>query len=495
MIRTRFVDEKIAHMGPEQPADNAMAQIATGVGKAVEGLISFPNIALQYITGTTRHLGEQASWSQIGRRFSGDYFDDPATRAIDVVNHMIFGTLDLISGHLLHRAAETLGIQSYTPFFSAPPTTIEGWATDITNIGFLFALPAAGKALKSSMGIPAKPIAVSETALFKEWSEVAERAEWQAMVTRAQARMTELAVARNQATRSPSHFNAWMREGQGVWGSQRGAIGMSPEPQVSAIIQRLGRPLYDRVAEIDFVDLIKDPRGPLRSPHITLLLEVVRIVRGAEPSPASNALYNACIHKPELFLLGHIDPILAMAANEPGAYFINYSIEVLVFHRPELFTSQHVARLRSIAQGHEGPLPRAIRLLIHRGRSAPDLRVSLSQTPRATDADLVDAVEMELHALLTRQPPAQTRAAIPGHVQAAQLLKVTTEALPGTLYDIAKFTARGLVILRQCADNAAFRDQLFAALQQMQRETPESSWLGEALKHVQQSAAEPDLEI
>lgn len=125
-MKIRFSDEKGYGLGPEQPANNTVAQVATGVAKAVEGVINFPTVAFQYITGTTTHLGEIGPWSNFGQQFSGDYGDDPVNRAVNVVNHMGYGTLDLVLGHLPYQASMALGVQHYTPFFSPPPARLKG---------------------------------------------------------------------------------------------------------------------------------------------------------------------------------------------------------------------------------------------------------------------------------------------------------------------------------------------------------------------------------
>jgi formylglycine-generating enzyme required for sulfatase activity len=158
MVQIRFADEKKLYMGPEQPANNAIAQAATGVGKAVDGLLAFPYT-------TAHHI------------FSGPntFQNNILTRTRDTANHMVYGTADLMTGHLLYSAAKTLGVEQYTPFFSPMPQTIEGIATDVTNLAFLAALPAASRAIKTRMGIPAKAVPVSETALAQKLATTSQK--------------------------------------------------------------------------------------------------------------------------------------------------------------------------------------------------------------------------------------------------------------------------------------------------------------------------------
>lgn len=335
-MRIRFSDDKVVWLNTSSPANNAIAQVASGVGKAVEGFINFPTVAFQYITGTTTHFGEMESWSKIGQRFSGDYGDDPVNRAVNVFNHMVYGTLDLVLGHLPYKASVALGTQTYTPFFSPAPTTLEGLATDATNIGFLFALPAAGRAVKTAMGIPAKPVPVSETVLFQELMEAKERTEWQVMTAQAEARIAALQAERQQAAQNSSTFSAWMRGEQGLFGSQRGAVAsfggkLSGEALRARLLSELRRGNLEQWVRTAFDAGEFDP---------------IELIRLSETShPIRSAIRKHREHFAHAFRSEHITALL-----NSKNYVITDLLYAMAEYRSAFFVPEHIAQIIQLAR-------------------------------------------------------------------------------------------------------------------------------------------------
>lgn len=235
-------------------------EAAYGVGDAVQGAIAFPEVALQYITGTSGRLGQLNSWSRFASRYEDNGVDSPTLRTIEVFNHMVYGSLDLLSGHLLYSGAKACGIEQYTPFFSPAPTTIRGIASDFTNVAFMAVMPEAGRVVKAKLGLPAKAVPVSEGSVFQELAESAERARYISEMAQGQARLNALKAEMAAAAQDGVAFNRWATNGE------RGAIILSkpktikwdvlartytPEAFLDAVKQRFAYIKVEVIRQVD----------------------------------------------------------------------------------------------------------------------------------------------------------------------------------------------------------------------------------------------------
>ena len=156
-LRAAHRDWQTVKKGAAVAADGAV-DAAYGIGDALEGIVMFPSTTLQHIINGDQTLS-----------------DNSLLRTVDTVNHMVYGTLDLVSGHLLYSGAKALGIEQYIPYFRPAPTTVRGMASDLTGVAALFAMPAAGRAAKVRLGIPEAPVPVYETPLARELAAAAQK--------------------------------------------------------------------------------------------------------------------------------------------------------------------------------------------------------------------------------------------------------------------------------------------------------------------------------
>lgn len=262
---------------------DAAIEVAYGVGDAVHGAFIFPQVALQYITGTSGRLGQLNPWSRFGSRYEDDGFDSPTTRTVEIFNHMVYGTLDLLSGHLLYSGARAMGIEHHIPYFSPPPTTIRGFASDLTNVAFVAVMPEAARVVKTQMGIPAKVVPVSEGSVFKELVESAERAKYAADMARGQARLAAMRAEMVAAAQDGAVFDQWATHGE------RGAIILTKPKPINWIVLGKTYPLDP------FLDAVKQRFAFFKS-------EVIRRLDSGKSGPQILEWYNATV-MPELVVL------------------------------------------------------------------------------------------------------------------------------------------------------------------------------------------------
>lgn len=133
--------------------DDAFVDAVAGVWDTASALVHFPEDALKYIAGADRFLGARSSWSNIGRNLS--WKSNPIVRAIDVVNGMAFGGLDLLTGHSLHFLFnEKLGFD--IPYFTPVPGDVRGLAGELSMALFLVAMPGLKQGLvqRGTAGVP-----------------------------------------------------------------------------------------------------------------------------------------------------------------------------------------------------------------------------------------------------------------------------------------------------------------------------------------------------
>lgn len=255
---------------------DAVVDVAYGVGDAVKGAVAFPEVALQYITGTSGRLGQLNPWSRFGSRYEDNGWDNPATRTAEIFNHMVYGSLDLLSGHLLYSGAKALGVEQYTPFFSPVPTTVRGVASDLTNIAFLAAMPAAVRVVKTRLGIPAKVLPTSETAVFKELAELSERAQYAADVAKGQARLDAMKAEMAAAAKDGVAFSRWATNGE------RGAIILGKPKPINWIVLAKTYPVDP------FLDAVKQRFAYFKS-------EVIRQLDAGKSGPEILEWYNTTV--------------------------------------------------------------------------------------------------------------------------------------------------------------------------------------------------------
>lgn len=205
-------------------------ELAKGVDDAAEGVIAFPTVVAQYVTGTTNRFGELTSWSNFGQHFQFTWQDNTLLRIANVFNTTVYGGADLLSGHLLYRGSVALGVQKYTPFLSPCPTDARGIARDFATGALLFAMPAVKAKGYALFEIPEKAIPVSEGSVYKELVDSAERAGFAVAQARHQAKLKAQWAAAEQ---SPRAFNAWMQGERGVLGGQRGALSLTDSPNLT----------------------------------------------------------------------------------------------------------------------------------------------------------------------------------------------------------------------------------------------------------------------
>ncbi len=257
---------------------------AQGLADDAEGLIQFPTVTLQYLTGTTSRLGQINSWSKFGSRYEDNGF---TMRAIEVVNHMVYGSLDLLTAHATYSIATSLGatdaeMKYYAPYFSPAPSDVRGVARDLGNLTLLMATPAAMRAVKVEFGIPEKPVPAYDSSVARELAaqqiDISERIVFQ----RAQGRWLELMDEMAEAAANPERFSRWAADGE------RGAIIMSkPKPIDWTRLKTLSPDA--------FLDAVKQRFAYVKT-------EVMRRVDAGQTAPEILEWYNTTV-KPELKVL------------------------------------------------------------------------------------------------------------------------------------------------------------------------------------------------
>ncbi len=134
-------------------------EFSKGVGDTAYSLLGFPHDVLQYVSGTTRYMGERRDWSDFGRFLS--WGDNPAGRAINTANSLVYGGIDLILGHMPYLLFnEKLGLN--IPYFSPPPSGPRELGQELSMAAFMGAMPTLKGAAYKAFGIEAKAKPVYE---------------------------------------------------------------------------------------------------------------------------------------------------------------------------------------------------------------------------------------------------------------------------------------------------------------------------------------------
>lgn len=292
-----------------QEVKKGAIEAAYGVGDAVQGAIAFPEVALQYITGTSGRLGQLNPWSRFGSRYEDNEVDSPTLRTIEVVNHMVYGSLDLLSGHLLYSGAKALGVEHYTPFFSPAPTTIRGFASDFANVAFMAVMPEAGRVVKAKLGLPAKVAPVSKGSVFQELAESAERAQYLSEMAQGQARLKAMKAEMAAAAQDGVAFNRWATNGE------RGAIILSkPKPIKWDVLARTCTPEA-------FLDAVKERFAYFKA-------EVIRHIDAGRSAPQILEWYNGKV-MPELKVLLDAIKQVMNTSEEAGRLLHNFRNRIM----------------------------------------------------------------------------------------------------------------------------------------------------------------------
>lgn len=254
---------------------------------------------------------------------------------------------------------------------------------------------------------------------------------------------------------------------------------------LTVLIPHLSRPRRDFTVMLE--DLSIPAENHFQSSHVQQLVAVMQ-EGGHQMRPAAQILINLVYHKPGIFAAEHLDPMIKVSAHAGPTFFSNRALAQLAQSRRELFTADIVARMKVANENpdvtYQGCLQKALDIL------APDQRppAAVPAPPR-----YVAPAPHRIAAPALEMPP---KAAVPGHIQVAEVLQIAPAMVATYLEAIGHVTREGLAILTRCQSDATFRNTLTTALLRMQREAIYSSWAAVALKQVQKTAAtRSDLEL